>query len=174
MKNLKTNFYSAVIILIVMAWIPKSYAQTPDRDAIKTVLDNWHKDAATSNFDAYFAALTDDAIFIGTDPTEIWTKTAFQNYAKSAFEKKQGWNFKSVERHIHFDNSGKVAWFDELLDTPNMKICRGSGVLEKIEGQWKIKQYVLSMTIPNNDIKEVVKIVGPSQDLLLNNYLLKK
>ena len=82
MKNRKTKFYCAVIALIVITWIPKSYAQTPDRDAINTMLDNWNKDAAASNFDAYFAALTDDAIFIGTDPTEIWTKTAFQKYAK--------------------------------------------------------------------------------------------
>jgi hypothetical protein len=30
-----------------------------------------------------------------------------------------------------------------------MKICRGSGVVVKIDGKWKIKHYVLSMTIPN-------------------------
>jgi hypothetical protein len=32
-----------------------------------------------------------------------------------------------------------------LLNT-QMKICRGSGVLVKIDGEWKIKHYVLSMT----------------------------
>jgi hypothetical protein len=29
-----------------------------------------------------------------------------------------------------------------------MKICRGSGVVEKINGIWKVKQYVLSVTVP--------------------------
>ena len=48
-----------------------------------------------------------------------------------------------------------------------MKICRGSGVLEKINGKWKIKQYVLSMTIPNDNIDEVIKIKAPIEDALL-------
>jgi hypothetical protein len=55
-------------------------------------------------------------------------------------------NFTVLERHIILINQRK--WFDELLNT-QMKICRGSGVLVKIDGKWKIKHYVLSMTIPN-------------------------
>ena len=40
-----------------------------------------------------------------------------------------------------------------------MKICRGSGVLvDEGNGKWKIKHYVLSMTIPNDNTDEVVKI----------------
>jgi hypothetical protein len=39
-----------------------------------------------------------------------------------------------------------------------MKICRGSGVLIKEGKNWKIAHYVLSMTIPNDTIDEVVKI----------------
>ena len=50
-----------------------------------------------------------------------------------------------------------MAWFDELLDT-HMKICRGSGVLvDQGNGQWKIKHYVLSMTVPNENVDEIVK-----------------
>jgi len=48
-----------------------------------------------------------------------------------------------------------------------MKICRGSGVLEKIGGKWKIKQYVLSATIPNEVIDEVTKIKSPIEDALI-------
>jgi hypothetical protein len=44
-------------------------------------------------------------------------------------------------------NREKMAWFDEL--STQMKICRGSGVLVKIGNDWKIKHYVLSMTVPN-------------------------
>jgi len=39
-----------------------------------------------------------------------------------------------------------------------MKICRGSGVLIKEGNTWKIAHYVLSMTIPNDNIDEVVNI----------------
>jgi len=59
-----------------------------------------------------------------------------------------------------------LAWFDELLNT-EMKICRGSGVLVKTGNEWKIKHYVLSITIPNANIKEVVKIIDPIEDALL-------
>ena len=50
-----------------------------------------------------------------------------------------------------------------------MKICRGSGVLEKIKGKWKIKQYVLSMTVPNDVSGEVIKIKTPIEDILIND-----
>jgi hypothetical protein len=39
-----------------------------------------------------------------------------------------------------------------------MKICRGSGVLVKIDGKWKIKHYVLSMTIPNKTGMPLLKL----------------
>ena len=50
-----------------------------------------------------------------------------------------------------------------------MKICRGSGVLQKIEGEWKIKHYVLSMTVPNENVKEVVEIKKEIEDRLIKN-----
>jgi hypothetical protein len=108
------------------------------------LLDSWHKAAAES--DAYFDKMTEDAVFIGTDATENWGKPDFQEFAKPYFDKGKAWNFTVLERHIYFDQSKKTAWFDELLNT-QMKICRGSGVLVKIDGKWKIKHYVLSMTI---------------------------
>ena len=60
----------------------------------------------------------------------------------------------------------KDNWFDELLST-HMKICRGSGVMVKIGKQWKIKHYVLSMTIPNENTNEIVKIKAPIEDAFM-------
>jgi hypothetical protein len=60
-----------------------------------------------------------------------------------------------------------MAWFDELLNT-QMKICRGSGVLVLIDGKWRIKHYVLSMTIPNDKTDEVIKIKAPIEDALIS------
>lgn len=141
-------------------------AQT-DKNKINQTLDAWHKAAAEVKFDAYFAALADDAIYIGTDATENWTKPAFKIWAKPYFDKKTTWSFKALERHIFFDKSGKIAWFDELLDT-QMKICRGSGVLVKVGNEWKIQHYVLSMTIPNDEVDAVTKIKAPIEDILIS------
>jgi hypothetical protein len=96
-------------------------------------------------------------------------QTRFQEFAKPYFDKGKAWNFTVLERHIYFDQSKKIAWFDELLNT-QMKICRGSGVLVKIDGKWKIKHYVLSMTIPNKKRGAVIKIKEPIEDKLISDY----
>jgi hypothetical protein len=49
-----------------------------------------------------------------------------------------------------------------------MKICRGSGVVVFLNNQWKIKHYVLSMTIPNDNTDEVIKIKNPIEDALIS------
>jgi ketosteroid isomerase-like protein len=139
-----------------------------DKEKINSTLDSWHKAAAEAKYNDYFNFMTDDAIFIGTDANENWNKTEFQAFAKPFFDRGKAWSFTAVERHIYFDKTGKVAWFDELLNT-QMKICRGSGVLVKIGQQWKIKHYVLSMTVPNDNVEEVVKIKAAIEDQLLIN-----
>ena len=131
---------------------------------INLILDNWHKAAGQANFNAYFDVLTEDAIYIGTDPTENWNKEEFIKFAKPYFDRGRAWNFTALERNVYFSSDNKTVWFDELLNT-QMKICRGSGVLVADEkGNWKIKHYVLSMTIPNDNTDEVVKIKSLIED----------
>lgn len=150
--------------ILFLAILPL-YSQD-NKNEINLVINNWHKAASVANFNDYFSALTDDSIFIGTDATENWNKTEFEAFAKPYFEKGKAWNFTPIERHIYFSEDKKTAWFDELLDT-QMKICRGSGVLVRINNTWKIKHYVLSMTIPNDNTNEVVKIKASLEDPIL-------
>ena len=147
--------------------------QTISKANVNTTLDAWHKAAAEANYNDYFSLMADDAVFIGTDATENWNKTAFQAYAKPHFDKGKAWRFTALERHIYFDATGKTAWFDELLNT-QMKICRGSGVLVKIGKEWKIKQYVLSMTIPNENSNEVIKVKASLEDVLIQTLKSKQ
>ena len=150
--------------ILLLAILPL-YSQD-NKNEINLVINNWHKAASVANFNDYFSALTDDSIFIGTDATENWNKTEFEAFAKPYFDKGKAWNFTPIERHIFFSEDNKTAWFDELLDT-HMKICRGSGVLVRINNIWKIKHYVLSMTIPNENSDEVVKIKTSLEDPIL-------
>lgn len=148
-----------VITAIMSLFFLNIFAQNNEKSKVEinTLLDNWHKAAAEANFDAYFSAMDTESVFIGTDATENWNKADFIVFAKPYFDKGKAWNFTALERNIYFDATGKIAWFDELLDT-QMKICRGSGVLVKVGKEWKIKHYVLSMTIPNENTNEVIKI----------------
>lgn len=164
-----------IFLLFVVLVSCKSTKDTvvSDKDQIDIVLDSWHKAAAEANYEAYFGFMAEDAVFIGTDATENWNKTAFQAYAKPHFDKGKAWSFTALERHIYFDETGKTAWFDELLNT-QMKICRGSGVLVKTGKQWKIKQYVLSMTIPNDNSGEVIKAKATLEDALIEELQKQK
>ncbi|MFC3161487.1 SnoaL-like domain-containing protein [Chryseobacterium arachidis] len=133
---------------------------------IGTMLDGFNVAAAKADFTTYFNYFADESTFIGTDATEVWDKKQFMVWAKPYFDKKKTWNFTSLKRNIYFSKDGKLAWFDELLDT-QMKICRGSGVVEKINGQWKVKQYVLSVTVPNDVVDKVVAEKAPIEDALI-------
>jgi hypothetical protein len=169
---MKTLFLSLAVLALV-SFDSLRYNESEEKQQINTTLDAWHKAAAEANAKVYFGMMTDDAIYIGTDATENWDLKAFKAFAKPYFDRGKAWNFKAMERNIYFDKSGKLAWFDELLNT-QMKICRGSGVLVKVGKEWKIKHYVLSMTIPNDNTNEVVKIKEGIEDILIKNLQAKK
>lgn len=147
---MKKILYFFIFSFTIMATAQDQKAQ------INTLLDSWHNDASNADFKNYFDKIADDGIYIGTDATENWTKKEFEVWAKPYFDKGKAWNFTALQRNIYLSPDKKMAWFDELLDT-QMKICRGSGILEFKNGKWKIKHYVLSMTIPNDDVDEVIK-----------------
>lgn len=136
-----------------------SLAQTP-ADKVGAVLDDWHKAAAAADFDRYFSHFAANGVFLGTDGTERWTVAEFRAYAKPHFDRGKAWSFQPHDRHIDFSPDGSVAWFDEALDTPNLGPARGSGVLVRQKGTWKIAQYNLSIPIPNDLEAEVVKLVA--------------
>jgi len=148
------------------------FAQKKDKVLIKKTLDDWHAAAGSADFDAYFGLMTDDAVFIGTDAGENWQRDEFLVYAKPHFDKGKAWNFTAVERNIYMNDEASIAWFDELLDT-QMKICRGSGVLIKVDGTWKIAHYVLSIAVPNENVDELVKIKGAKDSLLLKQLKMR-
>ena len=144
-----------------------------NKTTINTLLNDWHKAAADAKFETYFSYLSTEAIYIGTDATENWNVDQFKTFAKPYFDKGRAWSFTALERNVFVSKDGNLAWFDELLDT-QMKICRGSGVLKKENGQWKIVHYVLSMTIPNNAIEKVISVKSAFDDQLISTFKDKK
>jgi hypothetical protein len=157
-----------IITTLISLFFSALYGQSLQED-IDVILNQWHKDAAESNFDAYFEAMNADGVFVGTDALENWTVSEFKEFSKPFFEEKNTWNFKTLERNIYSDSGNNVVWFDELLDT-RMGICRGSGVLMKENKEWKIIHYVLSMAIPNESIKDVIAIKKENDDIIIDLF----
>jgi len=132
------------------------------QDSLKTdinfFLDEWHAAAARADIAAYFEAIDDEGIYIGTDATENWTKQAFYEWSKPYFDKGKAWSFKAIERNIYFSPDTNLAWFDEKLEA-SYGMLRGSGVLRFKEGNWKIMHYVLSFPVPNDKFQEFLEIL---------------
>ena len=140
--------------------------QNGEKKAIADVLDAWHTAAAKADFEAYFSLMTDEGVFIGTDATENWQNEAFRAFSKPYFDKGKAWSFAAVQRNIYVDEGNQIAWFDELLNT-QMKLCRGSGVLKKIDDEWRIAHYVLSIAVPNEYVGKLIEIKKQKDSLLL-------
>ncbi len=169
-----SSLRGALLCALLLALLPGSLALRPataiageplagagpdapvSADTVAAVLDAFHAAAARADEAAYFALLAEDAVFLGTDATERWPKAAFREYAHPYFAAGRGWRFDPGARRIALSADGRVAWFDELLASESYGECRGSGVLERLDGRWLIRQYHLTIPIPNALAGEVV------------------
>jgi hypothetical protein len=148
-----------ILSLLMIASI-SLFAQKADKTGINEFIDQWHQDAANVDREAYFDKIDEDGIFIGTDATEIWTKQEFYDWAEPQFTNGgKAWDFKAIDRNIYFGKKSNYVWFDELLSFSGGTL-RGSGVLVKTKKGWKISHYVLSLPVPNEKFRAVMKAMG--------------
>jgi len=123
-------------------------------------MDDWHAAASRADEEAYFSAMSADAVFLGTDETERWSKPAFRAYAHPHFSKGKGWKFRATRRDFAFGPDARVVWFDETLATENLGPARGSGVVVRgDDGRFRIAHYNLSITVPNERFDEVKAVL---------------
>lgn len=131
---------------------------------ITKTLNDFHQAAAEADYDKYFGLLANNAIFLGTDASERWIKQEFSEYVKPYFVKGQGWLYRLTSRNISPIADSNLVFFDELLENEHYGQCRGSGVLIKENGGWKILQYNLSVMVPNNISNQVVSLISRSRN----------
>lgn len=121
------------------------------------IVDDWHLAATNADYEGYFGAMHESFTFLGTAPEERWSKREFSAFSKPYFDKGKAWDFKASNRKWNFSRNGKLAWFDEDLDTW-MRGCRGSGILVKKKGKWKITYYNLHVLIENEKIESFIEL----------------
>jgi hypothetical protein len=146
----------------VASWgTPKAMARDTPADetaAVAATLDRFHEAASKADGKTYFGLFAPEGVFIGTDATERWSVAEFEAYAAPHFAKGKGWTYVPRDRHVVFA-APTVAWFDELLDSKSYGVCRGSGVLRKLDGAWKVSQYHLTIPVPNALADKVVEMI---------------
>ena len=146
-----TNVLKAIVVSLAL--LPAMSLADNQRAAIDALIDGLHQDAHEGNFHTYFDRYTPDAVFLGTDKSERWTIDQFKVYAEPAFEDGHGWTYSVKERN--WEGEGSTRWFDEVLLNEKLGHCRGTGVVELIDGEWKIAHYALTMLVPNEIAADV-------------------
>ncbi len=148
-----------LLLLTVGCTSPPQVNKEKARDSIDSLMDRWHRAAAEADDSTFFRSMTRNGIYLGTDPEEKWSRTAFQEWAAPHFKGAEAWSFKPETRTIYFNQTGNTAWFEEKLETW-MGTCRGSGVLVRKNGHWKIAHYHLDKTLPNEKMDTVLSVLG--------------
>ena len=154
------------MVYILIIYITLLNLGNVEKEEINKVLDNLHKYASEANGEKYFQLFNDQAVFHGTDLNERWSIDEFKKYAQNRFDTGTGWTYKSLERNIFINSSNTTAWFDEILINEKYGKFRGTGVLSKVDGMWKIDQYNLLLPIPNDLLLKYTKEV---KEYLKNN-----
>jgi phosphohistidine phosphatase SixA len=117
---------------------------------VAAALDDFHDAAANADEVRYFALLPEDSVFLGTDGSERWDGKAFREFAMRYFERDSAWTYVALDRHVELGPNGDLAWFDETFEHDAYGECRGTGVLQRRGGRWVLRQYHLTMPVPND------------------------
>ena len=149
--------------LVLLFSITGAYTLAQEKHKeIHQFIDDWHNAATNADAERFFGSMGDESVYIGTDASERWSKKAFIQFAKPYFDKGKAWDFKPYDRELNVTSDSQTVWFSELLSTW-MGVCRGSGVLVKSKDGWKIQQYHLSVTVPNELIRDFISLVEANE-----------
>jgi len=127
-----------------------------DRTGVDAVLDAFHAAAAAAAEPQYLSTLAEDMVFLGTAPGERWEAAAWREFVHRYFSQGKGWAYVPSDRSVVVAPDGETAWFDETVDNDHFGACRGSGVLRREDGEWRIAQYNLTIPVPDELVPELV------------------
>lgn len=135
----------------------------PSNDTTKAVaaaLVDFHDAAAKADRKRYFDHFAPGAIYFGTDSTERFTVVQLEAYVGPYLDRGEGWTTVPTQQNVYLSGDGAVAWFDERLQSTRHGEMRGSGVMVRVDGRWKIAQYNLTLPIPNELVPDLLALRG--------------
>jgi len=157
---MRSSMLLFAVLLSALSLLGSTRIEDDAADAVGKILDDFHRAAAEADEARYFGHFAPEAVFLGTDPSERWTVEAFRRWAKPYFARKSAWAFTPRDRHVTVAPDGRCAWFDEVAESRHYGACRGTGVLRKVDGRWKIAQYNLTLPVPNDRMAAVVRLLA--------------
>jgi hypothetical protein len=120
------------------------------------VLNNLLVAQETGDLEKFSACFKQDneTVNIGTDIDEIWVGwKPFYTYMRKMIETRKGLKINAKNTNLNVSDNGDVAWYSQLIDTCietkgdpfRLEGFRHTGVMLKINNQWKIIQSHMSI-----------------------------
>lgn len=159
------KFCKGIILVTALFWLVACEEQAIDQQAetvaIRALLDDFHDAAAKGDKARYLGHYARKGVFMGTDESERWQLDPdLRQYIDMRFKDGKGWVYASEKKEVAFSPRGDVAWFDEVSVSQKWGRFRGTGVVLKEAGTWKIAHYSLTFLIPNEQWEAVAAQVN--------------
>ncbi|MCK5147891.1 nuclear transport factor 2 family protein [bacterium] len=161
------NFYASFIVVIFIVFIgcAEQVDIEVEKQNVKTVLDQFIQASENENMEllSQIFAHDPDIISFGTEANERivgWDK--LRELMQNQFEATENSKLTVMNQVIKVHNSGKVAWFSEIIDwsllSQDQEIIleglRATGILEKREGRWVMVQLHYSVPADSQAAQE--------------------
>ncbi|MGI9519604.1 MAG: S41 family peptidase [Pirellulaceae bacterium] len=130
---------------------------------IEQMLTRFRQSAAQADSKAYFDCIAPDAILFGTDEAERWTVETHRQFVQPYFDRDIGWSRTIRDRRVYLGADQQFGWFEEISERVEGVPMRTTGVVRKIDGQWKIVQYNTAFAIPNEIVADVSELIRETE-----------
>jgi len=159
-KTVRVPFLAATMAFVATTCLAATAFADPDSDRqqIDALLDDLHDAAAQADEARYLGYFAPDGVFMGSDDWERWPLPQFREYVAQRFAGGVGWTYHPSDRHVAFAPDGETAWFDELLESPRWGRFRGTGVVQRLNGRWRVAHYSFTLLVPNEDFEPAAEI----------------
>jgi hypothetical protein len=156
MKNLAPFVIPSFLILLLIGGcsaMPDKVDTAAERAKVEEVIKNSIRWVLTKDTTMLYNCFYHDSSLFWFSPDNAGTLSGFEAFRQLTEQLFMDPRFKGVKSdfkdlQVHFSHSGECAWWSCYLDDfnewdgkpSNWVNVRWTGVLEKIEGKWKIRQ----------------------------------
>ena len=112
------------------------------------LLHDVHLAKAAGDGDRYFGHFAPDAVFLGTDRAERFSVAGLRAILGPYYARGARPVTIPIEQQVYLSPDGGWAWYEELVERKGVGRMRGTGVLRRVEGAWKIVHYNVVLTVP--------------------------